>query len=51
MSQTISVSAPIYIRVRGTNTDALEPDVDPPDENPWPDLWFYSNPIFVDVQK
>jgi hypothetical protein len=51
MSQIIKVSAPIYIRVRGTNTDALEPDIDPPDEDPWPDLWFYSNPIFVEVKQ
>jgi hypothetical protein len=36
-----------YIRVRGTNTDELEPTADPKGENPWTDLWFYSNPIFV----
>ena len=49
MSHTVSVSAPVYIRVRGTNTDELEPGVDPPDEDPWPDLWFYSNPVFVEI--
>jgi hypothetical protein len=34
-----------YIRVRGTNTDELEPSIDPRGENPWQDLWFYANPI------
>lgn len=38
-----------YIRVRGTNTNELEPKVDYPGENPWSDLWFYSNPIFIKV--
>ena len=50
MSHMISVDTPIYIRVRGTNTDALEPAADSPDENPWPDLWFYSNPVFVEIR-
>jgi hypothetical protein len=36
-----------YIRLRGTNTDQLEPVADPKGENPWNDLWFYSNPIFI----
>lgn len=36
-----------YIRIRGTNTDELEPQKDPPAENPWSDLWFYSNPVFI----
>ena len=39
----------MYIRIRGTNTDQLEPAADPQGENPWEDLWFYSNPIFIDV--
>jgi len=51
MSHTVNVSGPVYIRVRGTNTDELEPDVDPPDEDPWPDLWFYSNPVFVEIRQ
>ena len=25
----------------------LEPEKDPPAENPWHDLWFYSNPVFI----
>jgi hypothetical protein len=39
-----------YIRVRGTNTTDAEPSMDSPGENPWADLWFYSNPIFVEVR-
>lgn len=42
-----NVRDPIYLRVRGTNGDELEPEPDPPGENPWDDLWFYSNPVFV----
>jgi|TARA_B100000315_G_scaffold256029_1_gene300982 hypothetical protein len=44
-----NVSDSRYVRVRGTNTDELEPEPDPKGENPWTDLWFYSNPIFVTV--
>ncbi len=40
----------IYLRVRGTNTADVEPAMDPPGENPWSDLWVYSNPIFIDVR-
>jgi len=40
----------IYIRVRGTNTEQLEPETDQRGENPWSDLWFYSNPIFIQVK-
>ncbi|MCZ6502311.1 MAG: phosphoesterase [Gammaproteobacteria bacterium] len=47
MSETFTISSPHYIRVRGTNTDELEPLTDPPAENPWQDLWFYSNPVFI----
>jgi hypothetical protein len=39
----------MYLRVRGTNTSEMEPELDPRGENPWQDLWFYSNPIFVEV--
>jgi hypothetical protein len=42
-----NVSKNEYIRVRGTNTAELEPLPDPNDENPWRDLWFYSNPVFI----
>ena len=34
-----------YLRVRGTNTEELEPALDPRGEDPWTDLWFYSNPV------
>jgi len=39
-----------YIRVRGTNTSELEPLPDPRGEDPWSDLWFYANPIFLEVR-
>ena len=40
----------VYVRVRGTSTQDAEPAMDPPGENPWLDLWFYSNPIFVEIR-
>ena len=43
------VTRDMYVRVRGTNTADLEPQMDVPGENPWNDLWFYSNPIFITV--
>lgn len=45
----MTVNSDMYFRVRGTNTDELEPEVDPPNEYPWQDLWFYSNPVFISV--
>lgn len=41
------LSGPIYLRVRGTSTAELEPASDPKGEDPWSDLWFYANPIFI----
>jgi hypothetical protein len=38
-----------YLRVRGTSTMEAEPPMDARGENPWTDLWFYSNPIFLEV--
>jgi len=38
------------LRVRGTGGSEPEPEPDPRGEDPWTDLWFYSNPIFVHVQ-
>lgn len=38
-----------YLRLRGTNGSELEPAPDPPGEDPWADLWFYTNPIFIEV--
>ena len=45
------VKKSIYLRLRGTNTEEEEPLEDPSGENPWNDLWFYSNPIFIKVLK
>src|SRR5262245_22251058 len=39
-----------YVRLRGTSTNDPEPAMDPAGENPWTDLWFYSNPIFIEVR-
>ena len=39
-----------YLRVRGTNGDEMEPEPDPRGEDPWTDLWFYSNPIFISIR-
>lgn len=36
-----------YLRLRGTNTEVGSPRMDSLTVNPWQDLWFYSNPIFV----
>lgn len=41
------LKADSYIRVRGTNSAELEPTPDPLGEDPWSDLWFYSNPVFI----
>ena len=40
-----------YLRVRGTNTNELEPQIDPRGENPWSDLWFYSNPVRLTISQ
>ena len=45
-----NVTTDRYLRVRGTNGGELEPEPDPRGEDPWSDLWFYSNPIFVSVR-
>ncbi len=49
MSHRLLVENSMYLRIRGTNTDELEPLRDTLDENPWEDLWFYSNPVFIRV--
>lgn len=46
--QLPTVTEPMYLRVRGTNTGELEPRPDPDGEDPWQDLWFYANPIFIE---
>lgn len=43
------VDGDMYARVRGTSTDEAEPVADGL-ESPWEDLWFYSNPVFVNVR-
>ena len=44
-----AVDRDLYVRVRGTSTEYLEPPVDGAGADPWHDLWFYSNPIFIEV--
>lgn len=48
LRQTMSQDS--YIRIRGTNTTLLEPEPDTIGEVPWDDLWFYTNPIFLEVR-
>lgn len=38
-----------FVRVRGSNTTEIAPSADPAGEDPWKDLWFYSNPVFVRI--
>jgi hypothetical protein len=45
-----ALTGPVYLRVRGTSTAEPEPVADPKGENPWDDLWFYANPVFVTVK-
>lgn len=45
-----NVDTDSYLRIRGTNSEELEPKEDPAGEDPWSDLWFYSNPIFLEVE-
>lgn len=40
-----------YIRLRGSSTRQDEPSPDTPGEDPWADLWFYSNPIYIESRK
>jgi len=49
------VRQPFFLRLRGTDGNfsapgSIEPRLDPVPIDPWTDLWFYSNPIFVDVR-
>ncbi|MCR5876379.1 phosphoesterase [Phenylobacterium sp. J426] len=45
-----NVTADGYVRIRGTNGAELEPAPDAIGEDPWADLWFYANPIFIEVE-
>lgn len=38
-----------FVRARGSNTHEATALADVPGEDPWQDLWFYSNPVFIDV--
>lgn len=40
-----------FVRVRGNSTGAVEALVDERGEDPWDDLWFYSNPVFVNAAE
>ncbi len=49
-----NVTEPFYLRLRGSDGHQLDARGNPlvdvaGDANPWEDLWFYSNPVFVDV--
>jgi hypothetical protein len=50
-----NVQRPFYLRYRGNNginldKDGLNPKMDVlGNSNPWDDLWFYTNPIFINV--
>ncbi|MGI8808877.1 MAG: hypothetical protein ACR2KK_13760 [Acidimicrobiales bacterium] len=51
-----SVERSFYLRLRGTDGNlcvpgSIEPLADRPGVDPWDDLWFYSNPVFVDVRS
>lgn len=52
ISTTLAVDTAAYLRVRGTNRQTeLEPETDEFGEDPWDDLWFYSNPVFIAVDN
>lgn len=45
-----NVGKSFYVRLRGTNRDLAAPEQDTASVNPWDDLWFYGNPVFVRVR-
>jgi len=52
--RTVSWELPVpagggFVRARGSSTAEVTPLADVPGEDPWQDLWFYSNPVFVEV--
>ncbi len=64
LSHTVTIDGPCYFRLRGTDGKRNAPGpygaaVDPAgpvidvlgNANPWEDLWFYANPIFVDIRR
>ena len=40
-----------FVRARGSNTHEATPQADVPGEDPWQDLWFHSNPVFVEAER
>lgn len=40
-----------FVRARGSSTDEATPAADTPGEDPWRDLAFYANPVFVDTTR
>jgi len=40
-----------FVRVRGTSNAQIEPTPDAAGEDPWQDLWFYSNPVFIELAR
>ena len=40
-----------FVRARGGSTREVAPLPDVPGEDPWQDLWFYSNPVFIQVAR
>jgi hypothetical protein len=51
-----NVQQSFYLRLRGSDGRQLDANGNPPmdvagDANPWEDLWFYANPVFVDVVR
>ncbi|WP_433003959.1 PHP domain-containing protein [Kribbella sp. CA-294648] len=64
LSHTVDIDGPCYFRLRGTDGKRTAPGpfgahVDPhgpvidtlANADPWEDLWFYANPIFVDIRR
>jgi len=45
-----NVQKDFFVRVRGSSTAEAEPSEDPQGENAWNDLWFYSNPVFIEIE-
>jgi len=40
----------VFVRARGSNTGEPTPLADLKGEDPWQDLWFHSNPVFIDTR-
>jgi hypothetical protein len=52
MRTNLDIKTGSYIRVRGTNrAEELEPAPDELGEDPWEDLWFYANPVFLSTRQ